>query len=276
MSRAGLGGGRGHLGPRAGRMPPDRSVLMSRGLVLALLAAGCNEYPLFRVTGFEQAAYNNNADILFVIDNSGSMRDNTTQLALNFDHFIGQLASTTGSDVPSATLGDAVSNYLRETGAGSAIIDYQLAVTTTSADDGGNPMEGYGGLLLATRRSSSAEKATSSRSSSRTSSATPSTGTTTTSPPTRTTRSTRTGRAPSPAARSAASTSSACVPRVGTSGRAPAPRRASRPPWTRSAAQPWSPRRSATSSERPGTSPSRRAPRARTTGSCGRARTPSS
>jgi hypothetical protein len=129
-------------------MRPDRSVVMSRWLALALLVAGCNEYPLFRVTGFEQASYNNNADILFVIDNSGSMRDNTTQLALNFDFFISQLASTAGSDVPRATLGDAVSNYLRETSSGSAIIDYQLAVTTTSADDAGSPAPGYGGLLL--------------------------------------------------------------------------------------------------------------------------------
>ena len=35
------------------------------------LLAGCNNYPVLRVTGYEQATFNNRADILFVIDNSG-------------------------------------------------------------------------------------------------------------------------------------------------------------------------------------------------------------
>ena len=34
---------------------------------------GCNQYEPFRITGFEQENFNNNADIVFVIDNSDSM-----------------------------------------------------------------------------------------------------------------------------------------------------------------------------------------------------------
>ncbi len=118
----------------------------------AALLSGCNEYPIFRVTGFEQAAFNNNADILFIVDNSGSMRENGSQLALNFDTFLAQLTSAKGSEVPRETLNDAVTNYLRETGSGTAIIDYQLGITTTSADysGGDNPGvdPGEAGLLL--------------------------------------------------------------------------------------------------------------------------------
>jgi hypothetical protein len=104
------------------------------GLFPLLLLGGCNSYEFFRVTGFEQATFNNNADILFVIDSSGSMKEESSALALNFETFLNQLTSTEGSDVPHATLTDAVSNYLRESTDAGSIIDYQLAITTTSAD----------------------------------------------------------------------------------------------------------------------------------------------
>lgn len=101
-------------------------------LALSLLA-GCNSYEIFRVTGFEQASFSNDADILFVIDNSDSMQPYAEALASNFDRFIGKLTNTeTGSAVPTETLGDAVSNYLRETTGDSLFIDYQLAITTSS------------------------------------------------------------------------------------------------------------------------------------------------
>jgi hypothetical protein len=107
-------------------------------LALSLLA-GCNSYEMFRVTGFEQASFSNDADILFVIDNSDSMQPYAEALASNFDRFVGKLTNTeTGSAVPTETLGDAVSNYLRETTGDSLFIDYQLAITTSSVyyDDG--------------------------------------------------------------------------------------------------------------------------------------------
>ncbi|MDP2311778.1 MAG: hypothetical protein Q8P41_02660 [Pseudomonadota bacterium] len=110
-------------------------------LALSLLA-GCNSYEIFRVTGFEQASFSNDADILFIIDNSDSMQEEATGLASNFDSFIGKLTnSETGSDVPTETLSDAVGNYLRETTGDSLFIDYQLAITTSSVyyDDGPTP-----------------------------------------------------------------------------------------------------------------------------------------
>lgn len=98
------------------------------------LLAGCNNYPVLRVTGYEQTSFNNKADVLFVIDNSGSMRDNESQMALNFASFLGVLTSAEGSNVAQATLSDAVNNYLRETTGADSPVDYQLAITTTSVE----------------------------------------------------------------------------------------------------------------------------------------------
>lgn len=114
---------------------------MSLLLPLTLLT-GCNSYELFRVTGFEQATFNNNADILFVIDSSGSMKEESSALALNFETFLGQLTSAEGSEVPRETLGDAVDNYVRESTENGSIIDYQLAITTTSANYATGPTAG--------------------------------------------------------------------------------------------------------------------------------------
>jgi hypothetical protein len=120
-------------------------------MIPALTLFACNEYPVFRVSGFEQAAYNNNADILFVIDNSDSMQDNVAELALNFNTFLAQLTSAEGSEVPTATLSDAVGNYLKETNSAGPI-DYQLGITTTTVDytaDGNSTVDaGEAGLLI--------------------------------------------------------------------------------------------------------------------------------
>ena len=99
-----------------------------------LMLLACNSYETFRVTGYEQANFSNDADILFVIDNSSSMTDEAEALALNFEAFIGRLTSSEGANVPHATLSDAMANYLRETKGDALFIDYQLAITTSSVD----------------------------------------------------------------------------------------------------------------------------------------------
>ena len=118
------------------RAPTLASALLlattSLGMVVGL--GGCNHYELFLEAGYEQANFNNNADILFIIDNSDSMRPVAEGLALSFDQFIGKLTSSEGANVPRATLSDAVGNYLRENGGDSLFIDYQLAISTTAVD----------------------------------------------------------------------------------------------------------------------------------------------
>lgn len=108
-------------------------------LTVALLMLGCKPYEVFLVSGAEQVGFTNDADILFVIDNSDSMTDEAEALGLNFNTFIGKLTSEEGANASRQTLTDAVSNYLRETTDIGLFIDYQIAVTTTTNlyDQGG-------------------------------------------------------------------------------------------------------------------------------------------
>ena len=128
---------------------------MTRPLLLGLALAslvGCNGYEVFRVTGYEQANFTNDADILFVIDNSSSMQQEAEALALNFDTFITRLTSAEGANVGTSTLADAVDNYIRERSGDSLFIDYQLGMTTTSVIFNGGESAGVdpgeAGLLL--------------------------------------------------------------------------------------------------------------------------------
>jgi hypothetical protein len=122
-------------------------------MLALLLLAGCNSYEMFRVTGFEQANFTNDADILFVIDNSGSMQEEAEALARNFDGFISKLTSAEGSNPNTATLSDAVGNYIQEHKGDSLFIDYQLGITTTAViytggESSGAVDPGEGGLLI--------------------------------------------------------------------------------------------------------------------------------
>ena len=55
------------------------------------LSASCNNYELFRVAGYEQASFSNEADIIFIVDNSPSMVGESEALALNFGVFLDTL-----------------------------------------------------------------------------------------------------------------------------------------------------------------------------------------
>ena len=80
--------------------------------LLSLLTA-CNQYEYFNIAGYEQASFTNKADILFVIDNSSSMRDESTALGTNFNTFINYLTSDDGAGQQFDDLDDAVDNIGR-------------------------------------------------------------------------------------------------------------------------------------------------------------------
>lgn len=96
-----------------------RFVLVGLGASLV----GCNQYDLFRVAGFQQESFSNRADILFVIDNSDSMFEESSSLAVNFEAFLAGLQSNLDNN------DDDVA------------IDFQLGITTTDVDQ-------HGGRLL--------------------------------------------------------------------------------------------------------------------------------
>lgn len=112
--------------PRAIPWPSPLALLLATGL-----SAGCNQYELFRVAGFSQTSFNNDADVLFVVDNSSSMQDESQALAVNFDAFIRKLTDPGEGAATRDGLVDAVENYISYAQNREIIVDYQLGITTT-------------------------------------------------------------------------------------------------------------------------------------------------
>ncbi len=101
---------------------------------LCMLALGCNQVELFRVAGHVQEDFSNDADVLFVIDNSSSMLDESEGLALNFDTFIRQFTDDESGVGGTDGLADAVDNYIASVRDKASFVDYQLAITTTDVE----------------------------------------------------------------------------------------------------------------------------------------------
>lgn len=112
----------------------------SRGSIVALAAVSllaCNQYDVYLVSGYEQSSFSNEADVLFVIDNSPSMQDEAEALALNFQTFLDYLTnSESGAAFEAENLSDAVSNYVSYVSDRGRLLDFQLAITTTSMAPG--------------------------------------------------------------------------------------------------------------------------------------------
>lgn len=104
-----------------------------RWAALVASMAGCNQYELFRLAGYQQETFSNRADILFVVDNSTSMVDEAEALAINFDAFVSDL-SQEEADRPQEDLGDAVADFISVINQDVGFVDYQLAVTTTDVE----------------------------------------------------------------------------------------------------------------------------------------------
>ena len=119
-------------------------------LLMSLLA--CNQYEMFRLAGYEQASFSNDADIVFIIDNSSSMTDEAVDLAENFDVFVDQLTSTEGGRLPQGNLSQAVDAYVLYTSQRGRFIDYNMGITTTSVEipDGNPNLPGVYGSLVGT------------------------------------------------------------------------------------------------------------------------------
>ena len=115
---------------------PRRALLLT---ALLGVGSGCNKYEYFNLAGYEQAGFSDKADILFVIDNSSSMQDESAAMGTNFAVFIQTLTdTTTGADQVTEDLSDAVGNYLNYTAARGRFIDYRIGITTTTMDYAGN------------------------------------------------------------------------------------------------------------------------------------------
>ena len=98
--------------------------------LVAALASGCNAYDWFRVTGYVQEGFTNDADIVFILDNSTSMEAEGEAVATNFQSFIQAFAADDA--VPSEpSLSNDVERYLDYVTDRTANVNYQIGVTTT-------------------------------------------------------------------------------------------------------------------------------------------------
>lgn len=119
-------------------------------LLVMGLGVGCNRYELFNQAGYEQSSFSNDADILFVVDNSASMSQEAGALGTSMDAFIARLTSTDGAAAVTETLEDAVGNYITYTTERGKFLDYQIGITTTTPEDiaGDGLGPGEGGRLV--------------------------------------------------------------------------------------------------------------------------------
>lgn len=114
------------------------------------LLAACNRYDVFLMASSEQTSFSNKADVLFVIDNSPSMYDNTSSLGLSFNTFIEYLVDPeAGSGQVRDDLSDAVGNYIDYVTQVGRYLNYQLAITTTSVEPSSDTINpGEAGTLV--------------------------------------------------------------------------------------------------------------------------------
>ncbi len=123
-------------------------------LTLPLGLSACNKYEMFMLAGYEQVSFSSEVDVLFVIDNSDSMSDESTSLLRNFEKFIDTVAGDGGAGTVTESLSDAVGTYISFTADRGRITDYRLAITTTTNTftDGWTlqPDPGETGLLVGT------------------------------------------------------------------------------------------------------------------------------
>lgn len=102
--------------------------------VLWLWLAGCNRYALFVVEdGRDKLGAD--ADVLFVLDNSESMREESVALVESFVRFVDAVASFEAEleAIGDDGLEDAVAGYIAEAGFAGGFVDLHLAVTSIDA-----------------------------------------------------------------------------------------------------------------------------------------------
>ncbi len=94
--------------------------------------AACNRYDFMQVEGHLQGTVSDEADVLFVVDNSKSMVEEATSLGVHFRGFVRDLE---GDDARYGTdgLADAVGSYVDKVSDPARFASFQLAITSTDA-----------------------------------------------------------------------------------------------------------------------------------------------
>lgn len=108
--------------------------------VLCLSFLSCTEYEFYEKAYYEQAKFSNRVEILWVVDNSGSMGDEQDLLAANFDYFINALTNVSDEEqvgISGKTITELIESYFFYKLNPDKDIDFQIGVTTTDTNDDG-------------------------------------------------------------------------------------------------------------------------------------------
>ena len=101
----------------------------------AVVLGSCNAYDLMMHDRFEQAAFDGDVDILWVVDNSNSMARIQEEVQVNFGAFISSFANVSdegGQELDYDTIQDATIAWAEFLINQERFLNYNMGVVTTS------------------------------------------------------------------------------------------------------------------------------------------------
>jgi len=113
--------------------------------LMAVAAYSCNPYDLVVHDRFEQAAFNSDVDILWVVDNSNSMDRIQEEVQLHFGSFISNFANISdeeGIEYDYETIFDATVAWAEFIKNQERFLNYNMGVVTTDMSNSGNGNQG--------------------------------------------------------------------------------------------------------------------------------------
>jgi hypothetical protein len=122
-----------------------RAILAPAALSAAALLGSCNPYDLLVHDRFEQASFDSDVDILWVVDSSNSMERIREELQVHFGAFIAQFAnvdSGEGQELEYDNISEATVAWAEFLINQERFLNYHIGITTTDVDNAGNGRQG--------------------------------------------------------------------------------------------------------------------------------------
>ena len=122
-----------------------KATIISGLAAMAVILGSCNAYDLMMHDRFEQAAFDGDVDILWVVDNSNSMARIQEEVQVNFGAFISSFANVSdegGQELDYDNIQDATIAWAEFLINQERFLNYNMGVITTDMDGQGNGQAG--------------------------------------------------------------------------------------------------------------------------------------